>query len=116
MTRFAHRSGVRSVVVVLLLLVFGLPPADAVPLARGQTGAGGRGGPAGPPPSALGQFGCPVTPITIGTVVNGAWTTSDCRSPFDGGSFYADRYSFTATAGQQVAIFLSSYAVDPYLF
>jgi len=43
-------------------------------------------------------------------------STTDCRSPVRGSSYYADRYSFSASAGQQVAILLTSAAFDTYLY
>jgi uncharacterized protein (TIGR03437 family) len=63
--------------------------------------------------------GCAVTPISIGQTVNGALTTSDCRSPLrikDGARPFADRYSFNATSGQPVIISLSSGNFDTYLY
>jgi hypothetical protein len=60
--------------------------------------------------------GCSVTPITVGQTVNGSLTTSDGRSPIKGSSYYCDRYTFSGTAGQQVAILLTSSAFDTYLY
>jgi hypothetical protein len=60
--------------------------------------------------------GCTVALITPGQTVNGVLSTSDCRSPVQGSSYYADRYSFTASAGQGVAISLVSSAFDTYLY
>jgi uncharacterized protein (TIGR03437 family) len=59
---------------------------------------------------------CAVTPATIGAVLRGELTSNDCRSPVRGSSFYADRFSFNATAGASVAVeFLSvSYSGYPY--
>jgi uncharacterized repeat protein (TIGR01451 family) len=48
--------------------------------------------------------------------VNGALTTSDGRSPIKGSSYYCDRYTFSGTAGQQVAILLTSSDFDTYLY
>jgi hypothetical protein len=45
-----------------------------------------------------------------------ALTTSDGRSPINGPSFYCDRYTFSGTAGQQVAILLTSSDFDTYLY
>lgn len=62
---------------------------------------------------------CRVTPITIGRTISTSLSTSDCWSPGrtgPSGPFYADRYSFSATAGQQVAILLTSTAFDTYLY
>jgi photosystem II stability/assembly factor-like uncharacterized protein len=57
---------------------------------------------------------CIVTPISFGQTVNGSLTANDCLSPFR--ARLADRYSFNATAGQQVAISLSSSVFDSYLY
>ena len=49
--------------------------------------------------------------------MNGSLAASDCTSlVLDSLSFYADRYTFTGTAGQLVAISLTSSAFDPYLY
>lgn len=56
---------------------------------------------------------CAPTPISIGQTVNGNLTTNAC--PFGDGSFY-DVYSFSATAGQQVSVLMTSTAFDTYLF
>ena len=55
---------------------------------------------------------CTATPITIGQTVNGNLTTSDC--PADDGTFY-DVYSFSGTAGQRIAISMSSSQFDTFL-
>lgn len=59
---------------------------------------------------------CQMTSINVGQTVNGTLSTSDCRSPVRGSSYYADRYSFNATLGQQVSILLTSSAFDTYLY
>jgi len=63
-----------------------------------------------------GSAGCTVTAIGVPTTVSGSLSTTDCRSPIRGTSYYADRYSFSGTAGQQVAITLSSSSFDTYLY
>ena len=55
---------------------------------------------------------CAPTPITIGQTVNGNLTTGDC--PLGDGTFY-DAYSFTATAGQQIAVSMTSSQFDTFL-
>ena len=56
---------------------------------------------------------CPTTPITFGqTVGNGALAAGDCRLP-DETPF--DLYTFSGTAGQQVAVSMSSSAFDAHL-
>ncbi len=60
---------------------------------------------------------CTVVPVQIGDTVNGALTNTDCRSPSHSfGDYWADQYSFTATAGQQIAILLTSNQFDPYVY
>jgi hypothetical protein len=49
---------------------------------------------------------CSLTPIGFGQTVNGNISTSDCVSPIRG--VFANRYSFTAAAGQQVALSASA--------
>ena len=56
---------------------------------------------------------CAATPINFGQTINGALSTADC--PLDDGSFY-DVYSFSATAGTQVSVFMQSVAFDTFLF
>ncbi|HKY41846.1 MAG TPA: PQQ-binding-like beta-propeller repeat protein [Pyrinomonadaceae bacterium] len=56
---------------------------------------------------------CAATPISIGQTVNGNLTTNDC--PLGDGTFY-DTYSFNGTAGQQVAVSMTSSQFDTYLF
>ncbi len=50
--------------------------------------------------------------------VNGSLAPSDCRSSSRGVTFYADRYSFEGTAGQQVTITMNrtGTVLDPYLY
>ncbi len=55
---------------------------------------------------------CAPTPISIGQTVNGNLTTSAC--PLGDGTFY-DSYSFTASAGQQVSVLMTSSQFDTYL-
>jgi metallopeptidase family M12-like protein/pre-peptidase/uncharacterized protein DUF4214 len=68
----------------------------------------------GPAPS----LSCSETPITSGVDTNGTISTSDCQAPSRGAGHFADRYSFNATAGQQVIITMaqSSGNIDPYLY
>ena len=60
---------------------------------------------------------CAETQISSGNT-NGTISTSDCPSPSRGVSYFADRYSFTASAGQQVTIRMTqgSGDLDPYLY
>jgi metallopeptidase family M12-like protein/all-beta uncharacterized protein len=45
---------------------------------------------------------CSLTPIGFGQTINGEMATTDCVSPIKG--VFADRYVFTATAGQEVSL------------
>ncbi len=55
---------------------------------------------------------CAPTPISIGQTVNGNLTTNDC--PLGDGTFY-DAYSFSGTAGQRVAVSMTSNQFDTFL-
>ena len=55
---------------------------------------------------------CAPTPISIGQTVNGNLSTNDC--PLGDGTFY-DAYSFNGTAGQRVAISMTSNEFDTFL-
>jgi outer membrane protein assembly factor BamB len=55
---------------------------------------------------------CAPTPISIGQTVNGNLTTNAC--PLGDGTFY-DPYSFSGTAGQRVAVSMTSSQFDTFL-
>ena len=55
---------------------------------------------------------CSPTPISIGQTINANLSLSDC--PLGDGTFY-DPYSFTANAGQQIAITMTSSQFDTFL-
>lgn len=57
---------------------------------------------------------CSTTPMSIGQSLSGMLRPGNCRSVLSE-DLYADRYSFTATAGQQIAISLNSSVFDSYL-
>lgn len=61
-----------------------------------------------------GGGGCSTTPILLGQTIGGTLTTFDCRYP-TGSNWYSDAYSFNGTAGQQVAISMTSSAFDTWL-
>jgi hypothetical protein len=75
--------------------------------------------------SAANQFGpysltlnfsgsvCGSTPITLGQTINGTLAAGDCRLPVDGS--FLDSYTFSGTAGQQIAIAQNSSAFDSFL-
>ncbi len=56
---------------------------------------------------------CAPTPIAFGQTINGTLTMNSC--PVDDGSVL-DAYSFSATAGQQVSILMTSANFDTFLF
>ena len=58
-----------------------------------------------PPPSFP---DCVATPISSGLAINGNLSAGDCRSPSRGVEFFADRYSFSGTAGQRISITMNS--------
>lgn len=51
---------------------------------------------------------CSLLQINFGQTVAGSLTLSDCHSPLRGNFHLADRYVFSASAGQQVAVSMSS--------
>jgi uncharacterized protein (TIGR03437 family) len=63
-------------------------------------------------PSVVNQT-CPVTALSLPQTVNGALSSTDCNNATTGR--YFDLYSFSATAGQQIAILLTSTQYDTYL-
>lgn len=50
---------------------------------------------------------CGTTGVTFGITSNGSLATNDCTAGARGANYYTDRYSFTGTPGQQIAIQLS---------
>lgn len=56
------------------------------------------------------------TLISVGQTLTGTLATSDQRSPSRGASYFADLYTFGASAGQRVAVALTSSAFDAYLY
>lgn len=61
--------------------------------------------------------GC-IQSITTGQTISGTLTTGDCSYYFGGDTtkvYYTDVYTFSGTAGQQVAIAMNSTAVDAWL-
>jgi subtilisin len=79
-------------------------PRIKVDAAASALGGGGGGGGCGSP-----------THIGIGQTINGSLASTDCRYPA-GGERFADAYTFTGSAGQQVAVSLSSPAFDTFLY
>ncbi|MBK9313320.1 MAG: hypothetical protein IPM55_03565 [Acidobacteria bacterium] len=69
-------------------------------------------------PVLITQFGagrnCPITPYPINQSALGSLDTTDCRSITDPNA-YADLYSFSGQAGQQVSIAQITAAFDAYL-
>jgi len=59
---------------------------------------------------------CSVVAISAGTSYNYTLSSADCASGTRGTSYYTDRYSFNATAGQQISIQLNSSAFDTFVY
>ncbi len=59
---------------------------------------------------------CTASAISFGQTINGSLASTDCRSHLRGSSYYADDYTFSATAGQTVVITLNSAALNGYLY
>lgn len=60
---------------------------------------------------------CAVTPIAIGNTINGDISGAECVSQYrTGGTYYADRYSFNFSAGQQFALTATGSTLTPYLY
>ena len=60
---------------------------------------------------------CPITPISYGQTVNASLSPSDCRSSQQ--TTFADQYSFSGAAGDQIRIEMTSTAtpvLDTYLY
>ena len=60
------------------------------------------------------QGGCSVTPIVIGQTINASLAPSDCS--FIGTSQSVDVYSFSAKAGQRIAVVMSSFGFDAHSY
>jgi subtilisin family serine protease len=58
---------------------------------------------------------CSATPIEFPQSVSGTLSVTDCRSPVRGNLYYADRYIFNGSAGQDISILLKSVPFDTYL-
>ena len=67
--------------------------------------------------SQPGAPGCNIVPISLGQTINGSLASSDCRSSQRENS-YADQYSFSGTAGEQVSVAMTSLGstFDTYLY
>lgn len=59
---------------------------------------------------------CLATPIALGQTLNGELSTNDCQSPVRGNGFFADRYTFSAAAGQRVVIRTNASTGNPDTF
>ena len=58
--------------------------------------------------------GCPTVPISPGQTINGSLATTDCI--FTGTTRYVDIYTFSGSAGQRIAVSMSSTVFDTYLY
>jgi Metallo-peptidase family M12/Calx-beta domain/Reprolysin family propeptide/Bacterial pre-peptidase C-terminal domain len=59
---------------------------------------------------------CVATPIAFGQTLSGTIASSDCQSPIRGNGFFADRYTFNATAGQKISIQTNASTGNPDTF
>jgi hypothetical protein len=59
--------------------------------------------------------GCSVTPLNVNQLASGILANTDCQSPVRGNGYFADRYTFTGTANQAVAIRTNT-AFDAFLY
>lgn len=60
---------------------------------------------------------CVQRAILVGQTFNDSLSSSDCRTGSRGTSYYADRYSFSGVAGQQIVIRMTSTTgLDTYLY
>src|ERR1035437_4641033 len=58
---------------------------------------------------------CAFQSITYGQTISGSLSTTDCTDNVSGASYYADNYQFTGTAGDKIAIQMSSTDFDNWL-
>lgn len=58
---------------------------------------------------------CAFQSISYEQTVNGSLSTTDCTDDVSGASYYADYYQFTGTAGDKIAIQMSSTGFDNWL-
>ena len=58
---------------------------------------------------------CATHALAYNQTVNGTLTTSSCLTEDSGGYYYADLYTFSGTAGQQITIAQNSSSFDAYL-
>jgi hypothetical protein len=58
---------------------------------------------------------CVLQSISYGQTVSGSLSTTDCPDTVGSSSFYVDRYQFTGTAGDKVAIQMTSSSFDNWL-
>ena len=59
---------------------------------------------------------CDPLNLVAGVTASGSLASGDCTQGARGSSYYTDRYSFTATAGQKVSLQLSSSAFDSFIY
>jgi hypothetical protein len=59
---------------------------------------------------------CVTQAVTCGQSISGTLATTDCPETSGSDTFYDDKYVLAATAGQQIAVSMSSTAVFPLVF
>jgi hypothetical protein len=102
---------------VTMALVLPLAGTDATPASAAPGSAPASSVTLIAPPSATQQpDACPPTPIGVVETVRGSLSVSDCWSTQRGVLYYADQYSFTASAGQEVSIAYTPSGFAPYVY
>lgn len=66
--------------------------------------------------SIVGGSPCSTAAATMGSVIQGALVSTDCRSGTRGSNYYVDRYLFSGVPGQQISIQLTSTAFDTFVY
>lgn len=80
------------------------------------TGPDGSGGIRIPITQSGSAPNCTSTTIGFGQTLNGNLGSGDCHSPVRGDGFFADRYTFTASAGTRVAVQTAAPVGNPDTF
>jgi thermolysin len=107
MTASTDFAGARQATLNAATAIFGASSAQYNSVATGWCAVG-----VGVCPGSGG--GCSAAAITVGQTVNGSLATTDCV--FTGTTRRVDLYSFSGTAGQQIAVSMSSSVFDTYLY
>ncbi len=68
------------------------------------------------PPPPVPPTACAATAVTLGVGTAGTLASTDCANGARGTGYFVDRFSFSGTAGQRIAIQMSSTAFDSYVY